>query len=69
MKHLQKSRRFLFLAMSLILAIAMYVPASAFDAARLSHNCIAAGYDQVGMVDENGTLWMWGNGKFGQLGK
>lgn len=68
MKHLQKSSRLLSLAVALILAISLCVPASAFDAAKPTQNLIAAGYNHAGMIDEKGALWMWGGNDFGQLG-
>ncbi|RKJ76153.1 hypothetical protein D7X33_15355 [Butyricicoccus sp. 1XD8-22] len=68
MKRLQKSHILLSAALTLSLTAALSTSAHAFDAGGSSQQIIAAGYDQAGVIDENGALWMWGDNSCGQLG-
>lgn len=57
------------LALALVLCLALTLPAAAGDTARAgAYVTISGGHSHTGAVDQNGTLWMWGNNKYAQLG-
>ncbi len=65
-----KTRKFLSLALALILCSGLLtVPAGAYDMSRGGdRTVISTGMDYTAVLDENGTLWMWGGNDYGQLG-
>ena len=68
MKYSRRVRMFISVALALFLVINLVPPVNAFDVAKPTQNIIAAGLDHAGAIDENGTLWMWGDNTYGQLG-
>ncbi len=68
MSNCKKTHMLLSVVLAIFLLITLGTPAYAFDAAGPSQNIIAAGGNHAGMVDENGSLWMWGDNSYGQLG-
>lgn len=62
-------KKFLSLALALILCLGLTLPAAAFDMGKAgTYPTISAGLSHTGAVDQNGTLWMWGDNAKGQLG-
>lgn len=62
-------KKFLSLALALILCLGLSLPAAASDMGKVgTYPTISAGLSHTGAVDQNGTLWMWGDNAKGQLG-
>ncbi len=54
-------KRILSLALTLIICLGLAVPASAYDMAKVGKvNVVSAGGYHTGLIDKNGSLWMWG---------
>lgn len=62
-------KKFLSLALALVLCLGLSLPAAASDMGKVgTYTTISAGHSHTGAVDQSGTLWMWGANKFSQLG-
>lgn len=62
-------KKFLSLALALVLCLGLSLPAAAFDMGKAgTYNTVSAGSSHTGAIDQNGSLWMWGSNKFYQLG-
>jgi alpha-tubulin suppressor-like RCC1 family protein len=49
------------LVLTLIICLGIAVPASAYDMAKAGKaNVVSAGGNHTGLIDKNGSLWMWG---------
>ncbi len=54
-------KRILSLALTLIICLGLAAPASAYDMAKVGKaNVVSAGGYHTGLIDKNGSLWMWG---------
>lgn len=62
-------KKFLSLALALVLCLGLSLPAAAFDMGKAgTYNTVSTAVLHTGAIDQNGSLWMWGNNKYGQLG-
>ena len=62
-------KKFLSLALALVLCLGLTLPAAAFDMGKAgTYNTVSTAVLHTGAIDQNGSLWMWGNNKYGQLG-
>lgn len=63
-------KRIIFLGLSLMLCFCLSVPTSAYEMSKPGQvPTISSGFsDHTGIVDSNGTLWMYGRGDRGELG-
>ena len=62
-------KNILSLALALVLCLGLSLPAAAFDTGKVgTYTTISAGVMYTGAIDQNGSLWMWGDNKYGQLG-
>lgn len=54
-------KRIVSLALTLIICLGLAIPASAYDMAKAGKaNVVSAGGNHTGLIDKNGSLWMWG---------
>lgn len=54
-------QRIVSLALTLIICLGLAVPASAYGMAKAGKaNVVSAGGNHTGLIDKNGSLWMWG---------
>lgn len=61
--------RILSLVIAFVLSISLSTPALASGAGTAnSPTAVSAGNDFAGLIDKNGSLWMWGNNEQGRLG-
>ena len=62
-------KKILSLALALTLACALAIPAAAYDMGKIGfQNRVSVGGEHAAYIDENGSLWMWGQNNRGQLG-
>lgn len=57
-------KRILSLALTLIICLGLAIPASAYDMSKAGQeNIVSASSYHTGLIDKNGSLWMWGTYK------
>jgi alpha-tubulin suppressor-like RCC1 family protein len=62
-------KKLISLALALSLCVALSFPAMASGKETVnSPTIVTAGNNHSGVIDENGSLWMWGDNRYGQLG-
>lgn len=66
---MKKKKRLLTLGLALALLCALAVPATAYDMGRVGqYSVISCGESHTAAIQTDGSLWMWGHNRYGELG-
>ncbi|MVB11987.1 hypothetical protein CAFE_27160 [Caprobacter fermentans] len=62
-------KRIFSLVLTLVMCLGLSIPVSAYSTGKVGQaNTVSAGGASTGRIDKNGSLWMWGDNSYYQLG-